>query len=106
MILNHADDVMQFHFAERTPPFALLVPNGQTPEMFALHQHHFAHRRQGVIFYFTVRGRRRICHTLNIGRTTATGSPDFVKNSTTFGIPDPGERPVTASGVANHPPTP
>lgn len=88
MGFNHADDMRQFHLAERTAPFAMLVPKGQTPEMFAFHQHHFVRRRPGAGFIFTVRGRGQICHTPNIGRPTTFGSPDFAKNSTALGIPD------------------
>ena len=86
IVLNHVDDVMQLHLAERTPPLAVFVPKGQTPEMFALHQHHLVHRRRGAVFFFTVRGRRRIRHTLTIRRPTTIGSPDFVKNSTALGL--------------------
>jgi hypothetical protein len=65
--LNHADDVMQLHLAERAPPFAMLVPKGQTAEMFALHQHHLIRRRRDAVFRFAVRCRGRIRHTLNLG---------------------------------------
>jgi hypothetical protein len=86
MALNHADDARQLQLAERTPPFAMLVPKGQTPEMFALHQHHLVHRRQDAVFIVAARGRERIRHASNIGRPTTIGSPDFVKNSTTLGV--------------------
>ena len=106
MGFNHADDIRQFHLAERTPPFAVFVPKGQTPEMFAFHQHHFVHRRQGAVFFFTVRGRGQIRHTLTIRRPTTIGSPDFVKNSTALGLEGFSRRRTPASGVANRPPTP
>lgn len=86
VVLNHADDVLQLHLAERAPPFAMLVPNGQTPEMFALHQHHLIHRRPDAVFRFAVRCRGRIRHTLNIRRRTTIGSPDFAKDSTGLGL--------------------
>jgi hypothetical protein len=86
MVLNHADDVVQLHLAERTPPFAVLVSKSQTPEMFALYQHHLIHRRQDAVLNFSVRGRGRICHTPNIGRPTTIGSPDFAKVSTALGL--------------------
>jgi len=92
---------MQLHLAERTPPFAVFVPKCQTPEMFALHQHHLVHRRQGAVFIFTVRGRGRIRHTLNIGQPTPIGSPDFAKNSTALALAGFSSRRTPASGVAN-----
>jgi hypothetical protein len=85
IVLDYTDDVVQLHLAERTPPFAVLVPKGQTPEMFALHQHHLVHR-QDTVFSFTVSGRGRIRHTPSIGRPTTIGLPDFVKNSTALGL--------------------
>jgi hypothetical protein len=100
-VLNHADDVRQLHLAEWASPFAVLVPNGQTPEMFAFHQHHFVRRRQGAVLVFTVRGRGWICHTLNIELQTTIGSPDFAKNSTALGLAGFSRRRTPASGVAN-----
>lgn len=87
--LNHVEDPVQLHLAERTSPFTMLVPKGQASEMFALHQHHFVRRRQGAVFIFIVRGRGWIRHTRTIGQPAPIGSPDFVKNSTALGIPEP-----------------
>ena len=79
----------------------MFVAKGQTSEMFALHQHHLVYRRHSAVFIFTVRGRGRIRHTLNLGQPTPIGSPDFAKNSTALALAGFSRRRTPASGVAN-----
>ena len=52
--------------------------------MLALNQHHLINRGQNATIDLITGGRIR--HGLKIGQSTTTGSSDFVKNSTLFGI--------------------
>jgi hypothetical protein len=67
-----------------------------------LHQHHLAHGGHQAVFVFSGRCRRRIRHTSNIGWPTATGLPDFAKNSTTFGVAGSAARQVLDSVSVCH----
>ena len=52
--------------------------------MLALNQHHLINRGQNATIDLITGGRIR--HGLKVGQSTTTGSSDFVKNSTLFGI--------------------